>query len=197
MADRNSSWLKSKTFGVAVVSGLLAAMSSAPMVLSQNSQGNNNQNGIRRVLLISIDGMHALDYENCVNSIPKTCPHLAALGAAGVNYTRTSASKPSDSAPGLAALVTGGTPRSTGIYYDVAYDRVLAPPKRTTGNGVIGSLDAQALGVHGVPQCIPNGVPVGTTTEYEEGVDFDQNQLNGGGPGLGPFDGNYTAINPN
>ena len=31
-----------------------------------------------QVLLISIDGMHALDYENCVNA--GTCPHLAALG---------------------------------------------------------------------------------------------------------------------
>jgi hypothetical protein len=32
-----------------------------------------------------------------------------------------SASKPSDSFPGLIALVTGGTPKSTGAYYDVAY----------------------------------------------------------------------------
>ena len=28
----------------------------------------NRGNGIRQVLLVSIDGMHALDYENCVNS---------------------------------------------------------------------------------------------------------------------------------
>ena len=30
------------------------------------------------VLLISIDGMHAVDYENCVKN--NTCPNLAALG---------------------------------------------------------------------------------------------------------------------
>jgi predicted AlkP superfamily pyrophosphatase or phosphodiesterase len=87
------------------------------------------------VLLISIDGMHAVDYENCVKS--NTCPNLAALGKTGVNYTRTSTSRPSDSFPGLMALVTGGTPKSVGAFYDVAWDRVLAPPKNTTGNGLM------------------------------------------------------------
>ena len=125
------------------------------------------RNGIRHVLLISIDGMHALDYENCVNG--GYCPNLADLGKHGVNYTRTSTSRPSDSFPGLMALVTGGTPRSVGAFYDVAYDRVLAPPAKTTGNGVAGG------------NCIANQAN-GTRTEYEEGVEFDQSKLNGGGP---------------
>ena len=119
------------------------------------------RNGIRHVLLISIDGMHALDYENCVNG--GYCPNLADLGKHGVNYTRTSTSRPSDSFPGLMALVTGGTPRSVGAFYDVAYDRVLAPPAKTTGNGVAGG------------NCIANQAN-GTRTEYEEGVEFDQSQ---------------------
>src|SRR5260370_5576106 len=34
-----------------------------------NSQHINQRNGIRRVLLISIDGMHAVDFLNCVNGI--------------------------------------------------------------------------------------------------------------------------------
>ena len=50
------------------------------------------------VLLISIDGMHALDYENCVNN--NTCPNMASLGKYGITYTRTSTSKPPDSFPG-------------------------------------------------------------------------------------------------
>ena len=83
----------------------------------------------RHVLLISIDGMHAVDYANCVAA--KSCPNMAEHG---VNYTRTSTSRPSDSFPRLMALVTGGTPRTVGAYYDVAYDRVLAPPKVATGN---------------------------------------------------------------
>ncbi len=88
----------------------------------------------RHVLLISIDGMHAVDYANCVKA--GTCPTLAALGKHGVNYTRTSTSRPSDSFPGLMALVTGGTAKTVGAFYDVAWDRVLAPPAKTTGNGL-------------------------------------------------------------
>src|SRR5437667_1091826 len=116
-------------------------------------------------------------------STADTCPHLTALGRNGVSYTRTSTSKPSDSFPGLMALVTGGTPRTVGAFYDVAYDRVLAPPQNTTGNGVAGGM------------CTP-GVANGTTTEYEEGVDFDQSQLNGGGPYASPIDGGILSIDP-
>ena len=140
----------------------------------------DEHSGIQRVLLISIDGMHALDYENCVKG--GYCPNLAALGTSGVNYTRTSTSKPSDSFPGLMAIVTGGTPRTVGAFYDVAYDRVLAPPQNTTGNGVAGG------------QCTA-GVPNGTTTEYEEGIEFDQTKLNGGGP-YTTTDGGIQSIDP-
>src|SRR5215472_4788693 len=132
------------------------------------------------VMLISIDGMHAVDYEICVQA--KTCPNLAALGSTGVNYTRTSTSRPSDSFPGLMALVTGGTPKSVGAFYDVAWDRVLAPPATTTGNGlpagdcVIGQTHRNSDG------------STGTQTEYEEGNEIDQNQLNGGFAGYSTTD---------
>src|SRR6266404_745543 len=151
--------------------------------LQRVAAGNDNERGgagIRRGLLISIDGMHVLDYANCVSG--GYCPHLKALGRNGVSYTRTSTSKPSDSFPGLMALVAGGTPRSVGAFYDVAYDRVLAPPLRTTGNGVAGG------------NCIANQAN-GTTTEYEEGVEFDQSKLNGGGP-YGPTDNGIKSIDP-
>ncbi len=134
----------------------------------------------QHILLISIDGMHAVDFDNCAKA--GTCPNLAQLGQHGVTYQRTSTSKPSDSAPGLMALVTGGSPRTTGVYYDVAYDRVLAPPLHDTGNGVFAG-----------PCTV--GVANGTTTEYEEGVDIDQSKLNGGGP-YGPFDGGFKSIDP-
>jgi len=150
------------------------------MAPKANAEHINERNGVRHVLLISIDGMHALDYENCVSA--GSCPNLAGLGQNGVNYTRTSTSKPSDSFPGLMALVTGGTPRTVGAFYDVAYDRVLAPPQNTTGNGVAGGV------------CTA-GVANGTTTEYEEGVDIDQSQLNGGGP-YSLTDGGIKSIDP-
>src|SRR5262249_46014305 len=114
-----------------------------------------------------------------------TCPRLATLGTTGVTYTRTSTSKPSDSFPGLMALVTGGTPKTVGAFYDVAYDRVLAPPAKDTGNGLSAG------------DCTP-GTPNGTSTEYEEGVDFNQKYLNGIGPG-GPYstiDGGFLSIDP-
>ena len=59
------------------------------------------------------------------------------------------------------ALVAGGSPRTVDAFYDVAYDRVLAPPAKTTGNGVAGG------------QCMPK-TPNGTRTEYEEGIDAVQ-----------------------
>jgi len=136
---------------------------------------------VKHVLLISIDGMHAVDYENCVAS--KTCPHLAALGSTGVNYTRTTTSRPSDSFPGLMAIVTGGSPRTVGAFYDVAYDRVLAPPKVATGNGLPGGT------------CNLNQIN-GTQTEYEEGNEFDQSKLNGGFAGFSTIDGGAKSINP-
>ena len=133
-------------------------------------------NPIQRVLLISIDGMHAVDFLNCANGISTTnnnqpyCPAIAALGQTGINYVAASTSKPSDSFPGLTAIVTGGSPALTGVYYDVAYSRNYSAPAKTTGNGV-------AAG-----PCTPYGPPTGTTTEYEEGIDINQHKLNGGAP---------------
>jgi hypothetical protein len=143
---------------------------------------------VDHVLLISIDGMHALDYINCasgvsgVNGGQPYCPHLAALRATGLNYLDASTSKPSDSFPGLMAMVSGGSPRSVGAFYDVAYDRSLDAPATTTGNGVAGSPNA----------CIPGAAPTGTTTEFDEGIDLDQSKLNGGGTG----DGGIASIDP-
>ncbi len=139
----------------------------------------NHETTYQHVLLISIDGMHAADFQYC--TAHGTCPALAQLGSHGVTYTRTSTARPSDSFPGLMALVTGGTPRTVGAFYDVAYDRVLAPPQVTTGNGL-------AAG-----SCTP-GVPNGTTTEYEEGIDLNQTLLNGGAPGAGLSDGGVASI---
>ncbi|MDB6084905.1 MAG: type phosphodiesterase/nucleotide pyrophosphatase [Gammaproteobacteria bacterium] len=152
----------------------LAALGLSPAFSDENSPS-------RHVLLVSIDGMHAVDLHNCVSA--NTCPHLAELTRTGVNYTRTSTSKPSDSFPGLMALVTGGTPKLVGAYYDVAYDRVLAPPAADTGNGVLRGT------------CIAGQVN-GTRTEYEEGIDIDQTKLNGGGP-YGIYDGSFKSIDPN
>src|SRR5260370_41436095 len=70
--------------------------------------GITNKNGIRHVLLISIDGIHALDYLNCVAG--GYCQNLQALGTTGVKYQDTSASKPSESFPAQMSFATDGTP---------------------------------------------------------------------------------------
>jgi hypothetical protein len=172
----------------------LAAACSMGTAVAQNDnlqQGHINQrNGIRRVLLISVDGMHAVDFLNCANGISTVnngepyCPAIAALGKTGVNYVAASTSKPSDSFPGLTAIITGGSPALTGVYYDVAYSRNFDAPAKTTGNGL------------GAGPCTPNTPPTGTTTEYEEGIDIDQTMVNGGAPGATLTDGGIASIDP-
>jgi len=84
----------------------------------------------RHVLLISIDGFHASDLATC--EAQGLCPNLASLAGFGTTYANAHASEPSDSAPGLMALATGGDPKLTGVYYDDSYDRTAyAPPAQT------------------------------------------------------------------
>ena len=159
-------------------------------VAATTASYGQDPNRIKRVLLVSIDGMHAIDYLNCAKGISTIdggkpyCPALAKLGETGVNYVAASTPKPSDSFPGLTAIITGGSPAVTGIYYDVAYDRSLDAPATTTGNGVAGG------------PCHAFEAPTGTTTEYEEGIDRDQTKLNGGAPGASLTDGGLTSIDP-
>ncbi|HYM96423.1 MAG TPA: alkaline phosphatase family protein, partial [Candidatus Sulfotelmatobacter sp.] len=87
----------------------------------------------RHVLLISVDGLHASDLAQCEST--GLCPTLAALAGAGTTYAHASASEPSDSSPGLMALVTGGTPKITGVYYDDSYDRTMYLPPAQTASG--------------------------------------------------------------
>ena len=76
---------------------------------------------IRRVLVISIDGMHALDMALWVKSHPTSA--LGKLSAQGINYTNASTTKPSDSIPSTVGIFTGGSPAVGGMYYDDAYNR--------------------------------------------------------------------------
>jgi len=101
---------------------LLMSMALAVSAVHAQDQDDKwERNPIRHVLLLSIDGMHAVDFLNCskglstVNHGAPYCPHLASLGATGVNYVAASTSKPSDSFPGLMSIVTGATPRTMGF----------------------------------------------------------------------------------
>ncbi len=155
-----------------------------------DDQANNwgDKGSVRRVLLISIDGMHAIDFKNCSQGISGAnggkpyCPNLADLATTGVNYVAANTSKPSDSFPGLMNIISGATPRLLGVYYDVAYDRSLDGPATTTGNG------------NPAAPCTSGAPPTGYTTEYEEGLDRNQTLLNGGAPGATLTDGGIASL---
>jgi hypothetical protein len=91
--------VKMKWVGSAGSALLLAAL-SVPSVHAQNNDSFREHHGIRHVLLISVDGMHAVDYLNCSKGIAGAnggepyCPNLAELGENGVNYLETSTSNP-------------------------------------------------------------------------------------------------------
>lgn len=91
---------------------------------------------VAHVLLISIDGLHEQDVAHCLAA--NTCPSIAAIAGTGVNYTGAATPGLSDSFPGLAALLTGGTPKTAGLFYDVSYDRTLFAPSDTTCSGTRG-----------------------------------------------------------
>src|SRR5262245_13169009 len=162
--------MKSK-LQISFITGLVLLAPASPALYSQEHE-------IRRVLLISIDGMHALDFANCSEGISSAnggdpyCPNLKRLSHTGVKYLQASSSRPSDSFPGLMAQITGGSPRTTGVFYDVSFDRALSPPMTTTRGGIPGN---------------PGFCPTikGTQVGYEEEIDINQLDLNGGG-GINP-----------
>ena len=92
---------------------------------------------VRHVLLISVDGLHALDVANFVTSHPNSA--LAELSRHGITYSNARTPADSDSFPGLLALVTGGSPISHGLFYDVSYDRTYFDPTNTTCAGSAGN----------------------------------------------------------
>lgn len=92
---------------------------------------------VHRVLLISIDGLHALDVANYVQAHPRST--LAELAGHGLTFSNARTPSNSDSFPGLLALVTGGTPRSHGVFYDVSYDRSIWPPDHNGCSGPPGT----------------------------------------------------------
>ena len=122
----------------------------------------SNPAPFQHVLLISIDGMHALDLNNYVASHPNST--LAKLSSTGDTFANASTSEPSNAFPGLMSMTTGGSPRTTGVWYDDAYDRSLFSPQASGGT------------------C--SGAP-GTQVLYDQSIDFDSTRLDGGG-GIDP-----------
>jgi len=81
-------------------------------------------------------------------------------GVPRCRYPNALTTAPSDSFPGLLAPTTGGTSRSTGVFYDDSYDRSLFAPK---------SAGANCSG------------PPGAETVYAENIDKDPTDVTAGG----------------
>jgi len=109
----------------------------------------------KRVLLLSVDGMHQQDLSRWIDSNPTST--LAKLADTGVQYQHAHTTTPSDSFPGTVALFTGGTPKSTGVYYDDSYDRTLYSP----GDPCTGEPGTEAI--------------------FDESIDHDSTKLFSGG----------------
>src|SRR6202166_3546031 len=93
---------------------------------------------IDHVLLISVDGLHALDVARYIEGHPNSA--MAELSSHGITYSNARTPANSDSFPGLLALVTGGSPISHGLFYDVSYDRTLFDPNNLTCKGKAGNM---------------------------------------------------------
>ena len=162
-------------------SGLSAVFGAGVMMLvgiPPVAQAHEMQDA-KRVLLISFDGLHEQDVARCIGA--NTCPNLAVLAKSGVTYTNAHTPGLSDSFPGLAALVTGGSPKTVGLFYDVSYDRTLYAPTDTTCTGKQGwnVVFDETTGIDGEnggplihlngggafnPQAIPNALVNGVCT---------------------------------
>lgn len=116
--NMNMIWLRRAFVCVAC---LLASLSFERMPVARAAA----REPVSHVLLISLDGFHDFDLTDYVQLHPGSA--LASLVTRGVRYTNALSSSPSDSFPATLAMVTGGSPASTGIYYDVSWDDRLSP----------------------------------------------------------------------
>src|SRR5450432_4307725 len=153
--------------------GTTTTGTTSALVGDRNNQGNDDHQGdddhgdhdhgdhgdIKHVLLISVDGMHQSDLHWYVANHPNST--LAKLIHSGSEYTNAATSNPSDSDPGGTALMTGGNPKSTGIFYDVEYSHKVdeagaacTPGQPATGGDVI--YDSPDDTLNAVPDLLDN-----------------------------------------
>jgi Type I phosphodiesterase / nucleotide pyrophosphatase len=143
------------------IAGVCAAVVATGLIplATARAQGQSPQVEIAKaghVLLLSVDGLHQSDLATYVSTHPQSA--LASLVDRGTSYTHAQTPIPSDSFPGMVGQVTGGNPRTTGIYYDDSYNHDLLPA---------GTISCQ-------------GVAPGVEVNYTEALDKDPLSLDAG-----------------
>ncbi|MFE2428830.1 alkaline phosphatase family protein [Streptomyces sp. NPDC059373] len=122
----------SRVAAVLGAAGILAGATAAQGFASAAPQ--HRAAAAKHVLLISVDGLHQSDLAWYTAAHPESA--LARLVNGGVEYTHAKTTTPSDSFPGMVAQATGGSPGTTGVYYDDTYDAALLPAGTTSCKGV-------------------------------------------------------------
>jgi hypothetical protein len=123
-------------FRTKLASAALAALAiGVPMALSTTTASAARHDQVKHVLLISVDGMHQSDLQWYAAHYPNS--ELAELAAGGAEFTNNHTADPSDSDPGGTALMTGGDPKVTGIYYDDEYSHNVFPAGTTKCSGPV------------------------------------------------------------
>ncbi|KAL8641976.1 MAG: hypothetical protein Q9228_001293 [Teloschistes exilis] len=111
------------------------------------------------VAVFSVDGMHGSDVEKYIALRPQST--IAQLLETGYEYTNAFTSAPSDSFPGTLAQFTGASPKTTGVWYDDAYDRTFYSPVSETEKHCEGKSGAEVV--------------------YDESIDYNSTKLFSGG----------------
>jgi hypothetical protein len=109
--------------GKVAAAAMTAVAVGAGVALSVPSASAHRKGQIQHVLLISVDGMHQSDLNWYIANNPNS--ELAQLASGGAEFTNNHTSDPSDSDPGGTAIMTGGDPGTTGVYYDVEYSHAV------------------------------------------------------------------------
>jgi hypothetical protein len=173
----------------AVLGAVMIAGSTVTPALAGHGQGASSRPGTsKHVLLLSVDGMHQKDLDWYSRNHPGSA--LASLVHHGTSYTNAQTPVPSDSFPGMVGQLTGGNPKTTGVYYDDTFNRALLPAGTTdcakavpgaevayteaadanplaldAGQG-LGGLPASIMNMTGHPETLlnPAALPVDPTT---------------------------------
>ena len=164
------------TLGARAAAAVAAAAVAVPLVAGSPATAKKahdlapaTRGAVSHVLLISVDGLHQSDLQWYVRNYPDS--ELAWLVNRSAEYSRAQTVVPSDSDPGMTAQMTGGDPRTTGVYYDVEYNHALLPA--------------------GTTSC--TGQPTGAAVIYDSPDDIDFTKLDAG-QGLSGLPGNILTM---
>jgi hypothetical protein len=123
-----------RRFPITCLVARLAAAATVAAATAGGASANGKQPATKHVLLLSVDGLHQADLTWYVKHNPHSA--LARLERKGVAFTHAQTPFPSDSFPGMVGQVTGGNPKTTGVYYDDSFNHSLLAAGTTSCAGL-------------------------------------------------------------